>query len=54
MNRCRAEIPPLTGVGALHRSACWLPSGALGLDDVAEQRRKKAAEAGRAGQENAE
>jgi oligopeptide/dipeptide ABC transporter ATP-binding protein len=49
MDRCRSQIPPLAEVGALHRSACWLPYGALGLDDVAEQRRKKAAAAGRSG-----
>ncbi|WP_188195248.1 ABC transporter ATP-binding protein [Nonomuraea sp. SYSU D8015] len=44
MHQCAATEPPLLTVtgGPAHRSACWLPSGAVGRDDGAERIRARA------------
>jgi peptide/nickel transport system ATP-binding protein len=51
MDRCLTDEPRLVPVGDVgeHRSACWLPSSALGLDRDAEDTRKRAVLAGRSG-----
>jgi oligopeptide/dipeptide ABC transporter ATP-binding protein len=51
MDRCLTDEPRLVPVGDAgeHRSACWLPSSALGLDRDAEDTRKRAVLAGRSG-----
>jgi len=49
MDRCLSDQPDLIPVGDAgeHRSACWLPAAATGLDDHAEQLRARAVELGR-------
>jgi oligopeptide/dipeptide ABC transporter ATP-binding protein len=51
MDRCLSEQPNLTPVGDAgeHRSACFLPAGAIGLSDDAEAQRKRTVELGRSG-----
>ena len=55
MDICRIDEPPLDPVadsgGATpgsHRSACWLPPSALGMDPEAERLRRRASAEGRA------
>jgi peptide/nickel transport system ATP-binding protein len=49
MDRCLTEQPDLVAVGAAgaHRSACFLPTRAVGLSEEAEKLRKSAVEEGR-------
>ena len=49
MDRCLAEEPKLLAVGAagFHRSACFLPAGALGLASETEELRRRAVAEGR-------
>ncbi len=51
MDRCLTDEPALTAVGgaAGHRSACWLPTSAVGSGREAEEARRRAVEAGRSG-----
>jgi hypothetical protein len=52
MDRCLTDEPALTPVGdaSEHRSACWLPSSAVGSDAQAEDTRRRAVAAGRSGE----
>jgi len=50
MDQCISEAPPLVTLQSEaggHRSACWLPQAALGLDAKAEELRAEAVAAGR-------
>jgi oligopeptide/dipeptide ABC transporter ATP-binding protein len=51
MDRCRADEPRLDPAGdgsdPTHRSACWLPHDAVGLDAATEEIRRRTAERGR-------
>ncbi|HVB42764.1 MAG TPA: ABC transporter ATP-binding protein [Streptosporangiaceae bacterium] len=49
MDRCLTEQPPLVPVGDAgeHRSACWLPPAAIGLDSETEDLRRQAVALGR-------
>jgi oligopeptide/dipeptide ABC transporter ATP-binding protein len=53
MDRCKSEEPPLKPVDSTsdaamwHRSACFLPEGAIGLTAEAEQLRREAVQEGR-------
>jgi oligopeptide/dipeptide ABC transporter ATP-binding protein len=51
MDRCLTEQPDLIAVGATgqHRSACWLPVAAAGIEQDAEEIRRRAVEQGRHG-----
>jgi peptide/nickel transport system ATP-binding protein len=51
MDRCLTDEPALTPVGDAsgHRSACWLPTSAVGSDAEAEDTRRRAVQAGRSG-----
>jgi oligopeptide/dipeptide ABC transporter ATP-binding protein len=51
MDRCLSDQPNLTPVGDAgeHKSACFLPAGAIGLSDDAEATRKHTVELGRSG-----
>ncbi len=52
MDRCIAEIPPLAAVtsrGGEHRSACWLPRQAVGIDGDAEAIRQQEVATNRTG-----
>ena len=44
MDRCSVEEPELRSVagGAGHRSACWLPPGIVGTDEVTQIERRLA------------
>jgi len=52
MDRCIGEQPNLVPVGDAgeHRSACFLPTAAIGLSDDAEQLRRHTVELGRSGE----
>ncbi|MGN6677666.1 MAG: ABC transporter ATP-binding protein, partial [Streptosporangiaceae bacterium] len=52
MDRCLTDEPSLVPVGdsGEHRSACWLPSSALGSDAAAEETRRQVVQAGRSGE----
>ena len=49
MDRCLVEEPPLREAAGWrrHLSACWLPTDAVGTDDVAETKRRRAVRNGR-------
>jgi oligopeptide/dipeptide ABC transporter ATP-binding protein len=47
MDICATDEPPLRQVGGQHRSACWLPDGAIGLTAEAEELRGAAVTEGR-------
>jgi peptide/nickel transport system ATP-binding protein len=49
MDKCLTEQPVLTAVGDLgvHRSACWLPTAAIGIGEQAEAERRRAVGQGR-------
>jgi oligopeptide/dipeptide ABC transporter ATP-binding protein len=51
MDRCLTDEPVLSPVGDAsgHRSACWLPSSAVGSGPEAEATRKRVVQAGRSG-----
>ncbi len=52
MDRCLTDEPALAPVGDAgeHRSACWLPSSALGPGPEAEDTRRRTVQAGRSGE----
>jgi oligopeptide/dipeptide ABC transporter ATP-binding protein len=52
MDRCVTDEPALTPVGDAggHKSACWLPTSAVGSDAGAEDTRRRAVQAGRSGE----
>jgi peptide/nickel transport system ATP-binding protein len=52
MDRCVTDEPALIPVGDAggHKSACWLPTSAVGSDAEAEDTRRRAVHAGRSGE----